>query len=55
MHLLSLSYQSGQGECSRGERVHLPVIAFSNFQTRLQGAILALRNLKQAMIRSNIT
>src|SRR6266487_3728002 len=51
---LSPSYRSGPGVCSRGGRVHRQAVAFSNFQRHLQGAILAFRNLKQVMIRSNI-
>ena len=35
-------------------RQYLPMIAFSNFQRRLQGAILAIRTLRQAIIPTDL-
>ena len=51
----SPSCQSTQVVLTRGERAHLQAVTFSNYKVRLQSAILALRNLKHAMVHSNPT
>jgi hypothetical protein len=45
LHRLSLFSRSARYALMSGERVHLPMLAFSNFQRRLQEAIFALNKL----------
>jgi hypothetical protein len=43
-----------EGGCSGAKREYLPMLTFSNYRIRLQGSILALQTLKQAIIHSDL-